>query len=121
MTQLVAPLSLKQKKFQDIVDIDNGVLSKDYCYGNAETWKFSGKTNKGSTFDYEAKFDAKNDLSVSMSDTLKFKFPFQNNNWIWIGIRRNGELKFHWDGGMTKIHGHDFNFFGNFKTCTQFK
>lgn len=54
-----------------------------------------------------------------MGDELKLQFPFGDRYFFWGGIRRNGDLKLHIDGGKVNI-GRDFNIFGNLKTNIDF-
>lgn len=71
--------------------------------------------------EYEAKFNGAKNLEINMIDTLKFKFPFKNSQWLWFGVKRSGDLKIHYDSGNTVFFGKQFNLFGNVKTNVEGK
>lgn len=56
-----------------------------------------------------------------MNDTLKIQFPYYKSQWVWLGIKRNGDLKLHWDGSDINLpREKKLNLFANLKTSTTF-
>ena len=109
--------SLKNYSFTTLANINDGLFKKDdYVWEKIETWKVKGSTEKGGKFEYKAK--VKNN-TTPMDDELKIQFPYQKL-FAWVGIRRNGEFKIHFDFGQHDVKGHQLNFFSNLKTTTKF-
>lgn len=115
------PQSLKLKKFQNLHEIDNGIIIDDFVYDNNEAWKFNIKSQTGAQVTYEAKLNNTKDFKLTMNDTIKMKFPFHNNKWVWFGAKRNGDIKLHFDMGDLKLpFDKSINVFGNMKTKMDF-
>lgn len=87
-------------------------MNDDYVNDKFETYKIKGKTTGNGKWDYKAKIK---DYNSSVDDELKIQFPY-NRFWFWLGLRRNGDLKFHLDGGDITLGKTKFNVFTNVKT-----
>jgi len=56
-----------------------------------------------------------------MDDKLRFRFPYEKL-FFWVGVKRNGDFKFHVDLGQHKLLKNlDINVFANLKTTTKFQ
>ena len=92
---MASPASLKNYSFTSLASLQDSLFADDYCFDFFETWKFKGKTTLNGKFEYEAKVK---DEKTPLSDKLVFQFPF-SKYWAWTGIKRNGEIKVHFDLG----------------------
>lgn len=97
--------------------MNDGVLGDDYVYDKFETWKIKTKNDKGTKVDYKVKVK---DNTSTWDDELKLQFPYKNY-WAWVGVRRKGDLKLHFDLGSHSFGGKEFNLFTNIKTSVQLK
>jgi len=114
-----SPQSLKNKKFTQLADLKDKLLSEDYVYDTFETYKIKGETLNNGKWDYKVKIK---DFSKELSTELKVQFPW-NRYWFWLGIQSGGayNFKFHVDAGDFTFFGRRFNLFSNLKTQTNFK
>ena len=59
------------------------------------------------------------DLANSFDDKIRFRFPYEKI-FLWVGVKRNGDFKFHIDLGQHKLKGKELNVFANLKSTTKF-
>lgn len=108
-----------KNKFTDLGELNTKQLTDDYVFNTFETIKIKGKTGNNGNFQLKSKTDlSSKESKFTNSNELKIDFPLASKYFLWYGVRSNGDLKLHFDGGNTQFRNKDYNLFANVKTTT---
>jgi len=102
------PESIKVEPWTDFPRQAYSIVSDDFVHDKLGTVKLNAKGTR-STINIKAALSG--DKGYAVSDEVKLWFSFAESSSIYAKVKSNNYLKLHYDHGITKQFGRNWNFY----------
>ena len=117
---MALPLSLKAGNFLSIGKFYfQNILKDDYPHKKFEAETFKATTKNNNSINYKSeciKKSKEGKTSYEIKDEMKFGYKLWGKNYMQTRVKRDGEIRYHFDFGNYMIMNKEHTFFAAIKT-----